>query len=248
VNRQIAEEAAETLYGKNAFVFRPPLDHAVQFLSALPPQHLQAIRHLTLQKRLFMPLHFDNTPAWKGLYPIISQTMALHAVTIFPPLEPSMYDPATTATPAWRFRTLLADDAHQFWWPSAKFFASLLMSPHHPLKKIRLVWPGFEDKGLTYPPRVKVDLDVEALGVIKILRVPRRQGDELVEDEVLQSLKESGQHGAFTKRVWADWHQKLEARELGRHEFVVKREEGQEGGGVVLVLTPPASVAEVKTG
>lgn len=196
-----------------------------------------------------MPLHFDNTPAWKSLYPIISQTMALHVVSILPPLEPSLYDPVTTATPAWRLRTLLADDTHQFWWPTAKFFASLLMSPQHSLKKIRLVWAGFEDKGLPYPPRLKEDdLDVEALRVIKILRVPTRQGDELVEDEILKYLKQSGQFGVFKKHAWADWQQQLEAREPVRHEFVVKRERVEEGGRMVLALTPPTSVAEKKTG
>lgn len=248
VNRQVSEEAAEVLYGKNAFVFSAALVHTVQFFFALPAKHLRAIRHLTFQKRLFMPLYFDNSPSWEKLYPIIEQRMALDTVTLFPPLEPFMYDPSTTATPAWRLRTLLADDAHQFWWPSAKFFASLLMSHDHPLKKIRLVWPGFEDKGLAFPPRIKASLDVEALRVIQILRVPRREGDEVVEDGILESLKESGQHGAFTRRVWADWHDTIEAREAEKHAFVVRREKSGEGEGVVLALQPPSRVLDAKIG
>lgn len=172
VCRSVSAEATHCLYSGNTFSPASTISQFVVWLRGLKESSRASIRKLDFMSRLFMPLLFDNTAAWKDLMRIVegeygNEPMHLTSISVNVPMDFQLYQPS----PALGLRKLLAN-SEQFWWPHLKFFVELFMNgrttarPPCTITSIKLIFPSYENSGVS---RVQAPTlrDLEAGNVIQ---------------------------------------------------------------------------------
>ncbi|KAF2232320.1 hypothetical protein EV356DRAFT_517616 [Viridothelium virens] len=152
---------------------------------------------------------------------------SLRTLTIRPPPEPGLFVPGTASPSLSRH-----DHTCRCWWYPARVFVSQLCDPASPLRELRLKyrthwnsrtgqWAVFREEG---------KLDVEALYVVRMLRVPRwrkvEEWEAEVGDEGLEGLMRIGrvrsEVKAYNEELLRRWEGKGKEEKEG---FVVVRRE-----------------------
>ncbi|EON63956.1 hypothetical protein W97_03185 [Coniosporium apollinis CBS 100218] len=229
VNRQIFYEATEILYRDNLFVFQDPLQGVSHFLGRLPDYATTNLRHLAFlsESRIFDM--YGTGRHWYEVTDIIERKLQLQSVDITAPITLSMSLAMCSDYP--HFQGFKA----QWHWSYIRQLATLLANGS--IHTLRIVYPPIvvplldkqstepiPDESVRHMVAKLVSITImfrkkfKNLHVIRMLMMPRAEGDEEMESRIRASLDKPDEAQALC----AKFGTALEARVP--HDFVVTRE------------------------
>ncbi|KAI9710715.1 MAG: hypothetical protein M1820_002548 [Bogoriella megaspora] len=172
--RQIYEEARLIFYESNTFYMRGHPQTFPYFFDSLSDQNRRVIRHIKFQDPIPLPSFVAAFQAWKDLLSYLFDTLRLRTITIHSIVESEMFEPGTYSPfPA------SIHPSGDCWWPPARYLVTKLMQ--HELEELRIRYLAYRNPWLDKVAEFKDNINIEKLFGIRMLRIPRTEGDEIEE-------------------------------------------------------------------